>query len=115
MSGEDLTTLQGWARALYPFPIRMSVTTQMQGNTFRTTTFLGMWESRETWVAKGKDPRGREVKVFQEKSKSFTYPQGYVPPNLDVEELHDYLKKEQKKARITSWETMILKKSYPDL
>src|SRR5574337_1997078 len=45
ISGEDKTTLEGWARALYPFPIRMSVTTQTNSHEFTTTVFLAIYES----------------------------------------------------------------------
>lgn len=72
LSSEDITTLQGWARALYPFPIRMSVTAQRHDgrspfdNLFSTTRELAIWESIESWVERGKPAEGRRVQIFHE-------------------------------------------------
>lgn len=78
LSNEDLTTLQGWARALYPFPVRMSVTTQMRDggspfkNQFMTTRELAIWESIESWIERGKPTEGRRVSIFTEAEYEFT-------------------------------------------
>lgn len=79
LSGRDRLTMRTWARAMYPFPIRMTTITEIQepGSgwenvddyfVFLETCYLGNMEAKETWEARGKSG-GRTFQIIQEWEK----------------------------------------------
>ena len=64
LSGRDKLTMKTWARALYPFPIRMTTITEIasgEGDYFEflETCYLGNLEAKETWLERGKEGNRR--------------------------------------------------------
>lgn len=65
LSGRDRTTMRAWARALYPFPIRMTTITEVNEIdsspqpedyfVFKETCYIANLEAKETWEARGKE------------------------------------------------------------
>lgn len=65
-SERDLRTLETWAFALYPYPIRLSVLSgQPDGSNFRRSVYLAVLEPKEIWV-KHKDQK-RKLDIILEK------------------------------------------------
>lgn len=62
MSGRDELTLRTWAKALYPYPARMIIVSEMLGVIddfsrvrFSYKTWLATLEPKEDWIARGKE------------------------------------------------------------
>jgi hypothetical protein len=67
LSARDKQTLKTWAYALYPFPARLSVITYMpQQKNFNKVTALGILESKEAWILRGKEGSRRYRVVLEE-------------------------------------------------
>lgn len=64
LSKTDKKMFEAWGWALYPWPIRMHVITQV-GNYFVSKCFLGQLESKEDWLANGKIGK-RNFSIIQE-------------------------------------------------
>lgn len=61
LSSTDEGTMRAWARAIYPFPIRM-ITITCYDYHFFETCYLGILESKESWINRKKEtPRKFEI------------------------------------------------------
>lgn len=61
LSSTDEGTMRAWARAIYPFPIRM-ITITSYNYEFIETCYLGILESKESWINRKKEtPRKFEI------------------------------------------------------
>ena len=71
MSSLDEQMLKGWAMAFYPFPIRLTVISQVEQGTsdieisFKETCWLVNIEPRETWINRGKEG-ARKLEIIKE-------------------------------------------------
>lgn len=68
-SARDIQTLETWAWALYPFPIRLSVITLWDRDKFVEKSYMTIIQPKEIWVEQGKNKR--EVKTFLETQRFF--------------------------------------------
>jgi len=79
LSGRDKTTMRAWARAMFPFPIRMTTITELptddpfgyEGNNyfvFLETCYMANLEAKETWEARGKEGT-RTINIQEEWQK----------------------------------------------
>lgn len=71
LSGRDEMTLRTWAYSLAPFPARIATIAQTgrapYGISFKETVYLGVLESKEEWIARGKEgPRKFEIIIESE-------------------------------------------------
>jgi hypothetical protein len=70
LSGRDKQTLKTWAFALYPFPARLSVLTYMpEAQNFNKVTALGILESKDSWIKRGKEG-ARKYRIILEENFS---------------------------------------------
>ncbi len=67
LSGEDISTLKAQALWMYPYPIRMSTITWVNG-AFVETRWIGFWEAKELWEARGKKD-ARKFQMLKEVSR----------------------------------------------
>ncbi len=99
LSSRDIQTLKTWCYALSPFPLRMSTITEIQDpknefkRKFRETIYIGLLESKEEWIARGKPKSGRDFEVGVYGKFEFA--------EVDVE---DWL--------FRAWEAILVKRSY---
>lgn len=66
LSGRDEMTVRTWAYALDPFPARIATITEINQvgdeSLFQETIYLGILESKEVWIKRGKEgPRNFEI------------------------------------------------------
>lgn len=54
LSTMDMTLFEAWAWALYPFPLRMSLITDVSILGYTRNDWLGQLESKESWLERGK-------------------------------------------------------------
>jgi hypothetical protein len=85
LSHEDITTLKGWAYAMYPYPIRMGTFCKWENELFVETIYLASLESRGEWIARGKEG-ARKFEIITESTKPFVFNNGDVlhPPWYSV-------------------------------
>lgn len=90
-SGLDEELISGWAKALYPFPIRITVIAQIeQGHPdpleipFKETCWLANFESKEEWINRGKQGV-RKLEIIKEWERIYWYklPDKYVFKDRD--------------------------------
>lgn len=99
LSSRDIQTLKTWCYALEPFPLRMSTITQIDdkggsyGKKFLETIYIGLLESKEEWIARGKSKSGREFEVGK-----------YGTFQFDESGVEDWLYR--------AWEAILVKRSY---
>ena len=78
LSKRDELTLKTWARTLFPFPVRMSVITDIEKRFYdgyieaTEHTYVGMMESRSSWENRGKNSP-REFYLKPEKVKNYIH------------------------------------------
>ena len=79
LSHEDKTTLQAWASAFYPYPIRMITICQMgeNKNSFMTSSFYGFLETKEQWQERGKKTP-RTFEIFKNSEHLFPYDEAFA-------------------------------------
>lgn len=71
MSNLDEQMLKGWAMTLDPFPIRLTVITQIEQGTsdveipFKETCWIANLEPKETWINRGKEG-ARKIEIIKE-------------------------------------------------
>lgn len=87
LSGRDKLTMKTWARALYPFPIRMTTITETgsgEGDYFEflETCYLGNLEAKETWIARGKEGNRvfNIIEEWEKKHRLFIPSHKFEPP-----------------------------------
>lgn len=106
LSLEDETTLRALSQAFSPFPVRLITVARIErfnveqqtADRFQTTTYLGMYQAKDDWIAKGKQG-AREFYIIREKEKVYDYPfvansYGNRPP------------------KIATWERVIIEASF---
>lgn len=76
LSGRDEMTVRTWSYSLYPFPSRIATIAQISRRgddiTFQETIYLGILESKESWIARGKQgPRNFEIVI--ESKETYNY------------------------------------------
>lgn len=75
LSHEDETTLKALCQALYPFPLRLMTVTAINDQEYQTTIYLGLLQSKEDWISKGKQGE-RKFEILTEDLNVFWRPQG---------------------------------------
>lgn len=103
LSLEDETTLRALSQAFSPFPVRLITVARIASDgkdpdRFQTTTYLGMYQAKDDWIAKGKQG-ARDFYIIREKEKVYDYPfvqttYGNRPP------------------KIATWERIIIEASF---
>lgn len=101
LSHEDETTLRALSQSLAPFPLRMMTIAQVEENVFQTTVYLGVYQSKEDWILKGKKG-ARTFSIITEKKKTFDY----TPDPINYY---------NRNPKINSWERIIIERSFQSL
>lgn len=67
LSKRDQLTLKAWAITFSPYPARISTIAHVEGDVFRVSIYLGILETKEAWIARGKEGN-RKFEIIPETS-----------------------------------------------
>lgn len=90
LSARDRGMLKTWAYTLSPHPLRMVTVAHVAEDIFRVSLYLGVLETKEAWIARGKNS----------------------PREFTIELEEDYLVERSKDQELLNWEREIIDASY---